>query len=605
MSLEDFHRDFRIDLLDEINDRIESGEGEYPSEEAVFSDLVMRHIENAGITDTPTLVHWSGKVGQGHLRISGFALGLDESSLDLFVSKYLGSETISDLDTNSVISASSEGFRFLTAAASGSLERRVDPSHPVRDLVATIRSNWERLDSVRIFVLTDGRTSGRPFAAKEAHGKLVRIEVMDIERLFRHSEGKPRDELACSFNQYLGQALPCVHVPETDADYEYILTAIPGQVLRDLYSKYGARLLEANVRTFLGAQRKVNKGILQTLRTEPKHFLAYNNGLVLVCDEAQFERTVDGGLGLSYLKGFQIVNGGQTTSTLYFGSRDDRSLRLSDVRVPAKIIILKAADEEVRERLVSNVSRFANSQNTVKTSDLSANRPFHTQLEALADQTWCPDGFSRWFYERAAGAYSVMLLRDGTTPAKRRRIKESIPPKRKLTKNDVAKYHEAWRGLPHQVALAGEKNFAAFMAALDDDNQTVVPDPLTHEWFRHLIAKVIIFRTIESRIKSKEVRHHFAQGWVNISTYVTALVGTRVGHEINLERVWSNQAASARLSDLLFDWAVLVNKEFNRIAPGQQFSEVAKRAQTWERIQQIEVPSPSPEIPEFSSKSLK
>ncbi len=105
--------------------------------------------------------------------------------------------------------------------------------------------------------------------------------------------------------------------------------------------RFGSRLLEANVRTFLGARRAVNKGIAETLRKEPEHFLAFNNGLVLVCDEAAFERAEDGNLGLSFLKGLQIVNGGQTTSSIYFASRDDRTIDLSHVMIPAKIIILK------------------------------------------------------------------------------------------------------------------------------------------------------------------------------------------------------------------------------------------------------------------------
>src|SRR5690606_15913709 len=194
-------------------------------------------------------------------------------------------------------------------------------------------------------------------------------EAMDMERLFRHTVGKPRDEVALSLVQSIGIPLPCVHVPDPDADYEYALTAIPGRLIRELYVRFGTRLLEANVRTFLGAKRAVNKGIVETLRKEPEHFLAFNNGLVLVCDEARFERSDDGILGLSFLKGLQIVNGGQTTSTIYFASRDDRTIDLSHVMVPAKIIILKGAEDDARERLISNVSRYANSQNAVKMSD--------------------------------------------------------------------------------------------------------------------------------------------------------------------------------------------------------------------------------------------
>lgn len=104
----------------------------------------------------------------------------------------------------------------------------------------------------------------------------MRLKVMDIERLFRHwSEGKPRD-------------------------------------------RYGARLLEANVRSFLSQTGKVNKGIRDTLRDAPERFMAYNNGIVLIADEASFSRTSDGSTGLSWLKGMQIVNGGQTTASIYF-----------------------------------------------------------------------------------------------------------------------------------------------------------------------------------------------------------------------------------------------------------------------------------------------
>jgi hypothetical protein len=294
----------------------------------------------------------------------------------------------------------------------------------------------------------------------------------------------------------------------------------------------------------------------------------------------------------------QIVNGGQTTSSIYFASRDDRTIDLSHVMVPAKIIILKGSQDEARERLISNVSRYANSQNAVKMSDLSANRPFHRELEKLANDTWCPDGATRWFYERAAGAYNVMLLREGTTPAKRRKLKEMIPPRRKLTKTDIAKYHEAWRGKPNQVALAGEKNFKALMDALDD-NPNLVPSPLDANWFRAMIAKVIIFKTIESMIKTKDAKVIFRQGYVNIAAYVVAVVSEKLGDRLDLQQVWMRQGISDGLRDLLWDWAVIVNAEFNRIAPGQQFSEVAKRADTWVKVRAAEFPPPNGSIQEL------
>lgn len=604
MSLEEFHRNFRSDLQTIISDRVNGTgdgggwDGPVPAEELVFAEMVMQHVAEAGICDEPTVCHWSGTIGNAKLRITGYALSSDESALDLFVTHYFGTEQLNDLADAAATATASEGVRFLFRSASGNLDTKIDPTHPVRDLVATIRSRWANLDRLRVFVITDGKTKTKRFSNKEVHEKMVTVEAMDMERLYRHTEGKPRDELAVSFIQSIGRPLPCVHVPDPDADYEYALTAIPGQLIRDLYLRFGSRLLEANVRTFLGAKRAVNKGIVETLRKEPEHFLAFNNGLVLVCDDAAFERSDDGNLGLSFLKGMQIVNGGQTTSSIYFASRDDKLIDLSHVMVPAKIIILKGKQEEARERLISNVSRYANSQNAVKMSDLSANRPFHVQLEKLANDTWCPDGATKWFYERAAGSYNVMLLRDGNTPAKRRKLQEMIAPKRKLTKNDIAKYHEAWRGRPDIVAKGGEKNFVDFMDALDKD-PNAVPSQLDARWYRAMIAKVILFKAIESMIKAKEAKDVFRQGWVNIATYVVAVTADRLGARLDLEQIWMRQGISRGLRDLLWDWAVIVNAEFNRIAPGQQISEVAKRSDTWVKVKAANFGGPDHSISEI------
>ena len=136
---------------------------------------------------------------------------------------------------------------------------------------------WAHVDLAdRVLRLPDSKTGAKiVHLGKPAHQKMVAVEAMDMERLYRHTEGKSRDELAVSLVQSIGRPLPCVHVPDPDADYEYALTAIPGQLIRDLYLRFGTRLLEANVRTFLGANRKksVNYGIVETLRREPEHFL--------------------------------------------------------------------------------------------------------------------------------------------------------------------------------------------------------------------------------------------------------------------------------------------------------------------------------------------
>lgn len=601
MSLEEFHSGFRSLVQNTISERVQADDGLFPAPELVFAELVMEHVANAGICEPATICHWSGSIGAGRLRITGYALSSDETRLDLFVTHYLGTDDISPVLDSTIGNVAAEGVRFLFHSSNGKLLGKVEPSHDVYGLISTVANLWADLDQLRVFVITDGKTKAKHFSTKEVHGRIVAIEAMDIERLYRHTAGKPREEVAISFEQTIGRPLPCVHVPDPDSDYEYALAAIPGPVIRSLYERYGSRLLEANVRTFLGARGKVNKGIAETLTQEPEHFMAFNNGLVLVCDEASFGSCSDGSIGISLLRGLQIVNGGQTTSSIYFAARENRTLDLGNVMVPAKIIILKSTDEDSREELIRKISRFANKQNAVKDSDLSANRPFHRQLEKLANETWCPDGVGRWFYERAAGSYQVMMLREGTTPAQKKKIGEAIPTRRKLSKNDVAKYHEAWRCKPAQVALAGEKNFAAFMSALDED-ASIVPDPLDAAWYRRMIAKVIVFKTVESLIKSKEAKIIFRQGYANIATYVISVIADRLGDRIDFEQVWKRQRVSREFQKLLYEWAVEVNQIFEQVAPGRQISEVAKRPEIWPKVRYGNYPEVGSDIPELSER---
>lgn len=597
MSIEEFHRSLRAELQAVVAERLSSDEGSFPSEELIYAELAMDQIANANICESPTVCHWTGTIGNARLRITGYAQSADETCLDLFVTRYFGTEEIEALRDSEAVLTAKEGIKFLFEAASGRLGARIETSGEIYELVLFIREQWANLQQLRVFVVTDGLTKSKRFAPKEVQGKIVAIEAMDIERLYRHTSGKPREEVSISFDQTLGRPLPCIHVPDPDADYEYALTAIPGEIIRELYLRYGPRLLEANVRTFLGYRSKVNQGIADTLLREPEHFMAFNNGLVMVCDSAQLSKCEDGGLGFSLMSGLQIVNGGQTTSSIFFASRDRKEIDLSHVMVPAKIIILKGDDDDARERLIANISRFANSQNAVKTSDLSANRPFHVQLEKLSEEVWCADGASRWFYERAAGAYQVRLLRE-RTDAKRREFQRMVPTRHKLSKNDIAKFHEAWRAKPTQVALAGEKNFAAFMLALDE-NPGIVPNPLTAEWYRAMIAKVIIFRTIEGAIKKKEAKEVFRQGWVNIATYTVAALSEAWDGRIDFELVWQQQGVSDGFARLLWDWAKVVNATFEKIAPGRQFSEVAKRPDTWKAVKAASFPEPSGDIPEI------
>ncbi|MCZ8317199.1 MAG: AIPR family protein [Silanimonas sp.] len=598
MDLKDFLAQTQADVKAEIAERLSSSSSPYPYEESVFAEIVMSHMADIGMTFEPQVCHYAGKSGNATLKLSGYAVSEDGDQIDLFVTLYHGQEEVQSIPDSEAKSAAEQCLRFLAKCAEGKLASAIDPSNEAYELALTIQNTYAKLDQIRIYVLTDAVAKSKNFKAREIQGKTVKLEVMDIERLHRHwSEGKPRDELVVNFVDVSGSAIPCVYVPG-DADYDYALTAIPGETLRFVYEKFGARLLEANVRSFLSATGKVNRGIRDTLRADPGRFMAYNNGIVIVADEASLARTTDGSPGLAWLKGMQIVNGGQTTASIYFTSKKFGDVDLEKVRVPAKIIILKSADAAAEEGMISDISRYANSQNAVRQSDLSANTPFHIEIEKLASTTYCPDGVGRWFYERAAGSYATMLAREGTTPARLRQLKTVVvPPSRRITKTDLAKYLNAWAGKPDVVSLGAQKNFSEFTDSLKDQELGGTLSMPDVRMFKHLVAKAIIYRRAQSL-----VRPMFPAFQGNVATYLIAVLANKYGDKVDLDKIWLQQEISDPFKDALRAIAARVNAVIHQGAKGRMISEWAKKPECWDEVRSAAYPEFPEIIPESRTK---
>lgn len=581
-----------VDFLGETQAEVRTGMSDgSPYAEMVFSELVMQHMAEVGMTFEPVVCHYQGKVGNANLRLSGYAMSDDADQLDLFVSLYGGVDELTPIPDSENLTALQQCLRFLTLCAEGKMSSKLDPSSDVHSLALNIHGMYDDLEQIRVFVLTDRVAKAKSFKTREIGGKSVRLEVMDIERLYRHwAEGKPRDELVVDFEEVSGSPLPCVFVPGETGEYDYALTAIPGEALRFVYERFGSRLLEANVRSFLSVKaRGVNAGIQGTLRSAPGRFMAYNNGIVLVADEMRLGKAADGSPGVAWLRGMQIVNGGQTTASIYFAKKRFPETDLSKVRVPAKIIVMKEQDPAKEEALVSDISRFANTQNVVRQSDLSANKPFHVEVERLSLNVFCPDGVGRWFYERASGSYNTLLARGD-----RRKLKEAIPPARKITKTDLAKYLTAWNGQPDVVSLGSQKCFDRFMSSMTVEEGQDPPPAPDAKTFKEMVAKAIVFKKTQGL-----VRPMFQAFQANIAAYTVAVLSRNHGARFDLGRVWDRQSLSPELLKQLGVWAREVNDELHRTAGGRMVSEWAKKDECREALFAARYSDPEPGIPEI------
>lgn len=291
----------------------------------------------------------------------------------------------------------------------------------------------------------------------------------------------------------------------------------------------------------------------------------------------------------------QIVNGGQTTASLYFTKKKYPDTDLSRVRVPAKVIVMKTQDSTKEEALVSDISRYANSQNAVRQSDLSANKPFHVEIEKLSRSIYCPDGVGQWFYERAAGSYNTLLSREGNTPARLKALKEAIPTARRVTKTDLAKYLNAWDCKPDIVSMGSQKNFDRFMAALSPVAGQEAPVPTVTD-FKAMMAKAKLYRDAQ-----RLLRPMFQAFQANVTAYTISVLSEKLGSRIDLDRIWTKQAISPQLMEQIAKWAKEVNDTLHATSGGRMISEWAKRPECKDAVMGASYSAPADDIPELKA----
>jgi hypothetical protein len=219
MELVDFLRETQALIRDELLKDATQSEAPVPAE-AIFTEHVMTHMADEGISFEPTVCHYGAMVGSSKVKISGYSVSSttddqgNPDRLDLFVSLYKGLEDLESIPDTEISRAAKQGLQFLKFCATGKLSKAIDRTNEVYPLVTEVERIFETLDSIRVFVITDCQVKTRNYAPQDIEGKQVRLEVMDIQRLFNHwQQGRPRDELVVNFQELCGTPLPSVWVP--------------------------------------------------------------------------------------------------------------------------------------------------------------------------------------------------------------------------------------------------------------------------------------------------------------------------------------------------------------------------------------------------------
>lgn len=585
--------EFKKDFIENIKSKAAaSGDGTVVSfVNEVLTDLLELEI----IPDYYDCFH-SSKYLRKNYRVDAYSYDEFDFSLSLFIADFSGEDQEISITKSEALNLFDQVRTFIDGCLKGNLIHNLEISRPIYDLASKIIETKEVLRKFKIYILTDKRISSNilSFDSDVIGDKTVEYNIWDISRLqrIRQQDGSDQNiiiELTSIMNNGLG--LPCLEASDvSDDDIQCYLCVIPGVTLADLYDKYGSRLLEGNIRSFLSTRGAINKNIRKTIISSggenKKMFFSYNNGISATASDIKIEES-SGGKFITEINNLQIVNGGQTTASLSNARFKDKA-DLDGIFVQMKLTVIH--DQEQSHVLIPNISKYSNSQNKVSTADLVSNNDFNIRMEQISRRIYAPaiNGFqfeTHWFYERTRGQYENAQSK--MTAGEKKKFLLQNPKDQKITKTDFAKYQNSWNFLPYCVSAGAQKNFIKFAENVENvwakDNSE-----FNEVYFKKTVAMAIMFKYLDKYIPQQD---WYLQGYkANIVTYSLACFNYLIQKQfdkkqLDLLSIWQQQKISEcvsknleHIAEFVFDHITDANRQI------QNVTEWCKKEQCWKLL---------------------
>lgn len=581
---------FYLDFMQEISS-VQLSDEEGGNQEQIFTQRAVDLLAEAGETENVRVVY-DEKRGAGtrnQHKINAYSISDNYETVDLFITIFKGTRDYVRIAKDEIDTAAKLILNFLKKGIYKDYVDEIEESSPIFQFAHTLGKSEDlkqNLVRVNAIIITNGLYPGEVPAVQKISDYPVFYRIIDLEYLFNVAD-KPHVPIEIDFKSE-GFGVPCVISPIKNDQYESYLAIIPAMALINIYERFGARLLEQNVRSFLQFTGKINKGIRNTIIKEPHMFLAFNNGIAATAEEVEIDKSENAeGLLISKVKDFQIVNGGQTTASLYHTFKKDKA-DISKVFVQVKLSVVK--NKEKFSEIISRISEYANTQNKVSVSDLSSNTPFHIELEKLSRDIFTPyiqgqNTQTKWFYERARGQYKNARIKDSAGVKSKLKAFDLRHPKNQMfTKEDLAKYintcsetyhEEKLVAGPHIVVRGNQKNYAQFIA----HNPITEPD---NAYYENIIAKAILIRSAE---KIYGVKPHSIGDMRYITVpYSVGFLVFITGNRIDYHKIWRNQSLPEPLKILLRSIMIRIEDFIKNNAPGDLYGEWAKKEECWNEL---------------------
>jgi hypothetical protein len=563
--------------------------------ENVFTQIYIDYLCEAAELEDGNVCYFEAR----GIKVNGYSIAEDESYIALFVSIYKNSPQVFSVPPSEALQMINRAKQFYLKSRKN-YHCEIEEASDAFDLARTISEYKDIINEVRIVLMTNGTIRSTALEIDEVDGITFIPSIWDVDRIYRVStSGNAREKIEINLLELSGETLDAIKIDipqeqrintegETSLSggYTSYLTVFPGNVLYDIYERYDARLLEKNVRAFLQVRGNVNKGIRGTIQDVPEMFLAYNNGISATAESIEKKDTGTNTCTIVGMKDFQIVNGGQTTASIFNTCAKDKK-PLEKIFVQAKITVLN--DQSQMDKVVPQISACANTQNKVQLADFSANDEFHQAIERLSRTVWAPaktggEQLTKWFYERARGQYADTRSREKNT-----KYFDSIYPKQQyFDKLQLARYENVWDQLPYITSKGGQASFRDFTIRLKERGKF---EP-NQEYFQALTAKAILYRRVRQIVKQQ----NFQGFWANIADYTVAYMSFKTGQRIDLQKIWKAQCTTEAIDNFAEITANAIYNYLTKLPNGTNITQWCKKEQCWNEIKKVINVNPSNEI---------
>jgi len=490
---------------------------------------------------------------------------------------------------------------FVRDAIEDNLYERIAESGRAYDLALQLYNEKKKINRIRLHIFTNLSLSSR-FKEEllgEVSGIPLERHIWDLQRLSAlYQSSREREAVEIDLRDFGSEGIPCIEAANSETLTSY-LCVIKGNLLADLFERFGSRLLEGNVRSFLGMKGGVNKGIRATIQDVPQIFFAYNNGIAATASDVLIE-SKNGQPTVTRLVDFQIVNGGQTTASI-LSARKKEKLSLEGVSVQMK---LTKIEPNKAQDLIPRIAEYANTQNKVAIADFFANHPFHRKMEEISRRLLTPARVgqriqSKWFYERSRGQYQNERLY--LSKSEKNASDSEYPGSQLINKTDFAKFDNTWNEKPYWVSLGAQKNFTKFAGQFDSKSielsETEYWESISpvygESYFRSRVAVAILWKAMEKIVDDAKGNWYEGGYRANIVTYTIAKLAHDArehGSEIDLEAIWSKQEAGPELTKYLEYLAQKVQIILLNTPLGEKnVGEWCKKEQCWKQVAALDV----------------